>query len=194
MANARRPKTPTESTRFGPGRSELCDWLDAAERLGGYDHALACLLALNGLRIGEICAANAEDLGETRYHHTLAVLGKGDKPALIPLEPRTRQALDQARAARTRGPLILSRWDARLTGQAGGRAVRRLARTAGITKHITPHSLHHSAITGVPASECGGRVGRKRTGGRRLAMELFCVLPVVMLRIVDWGAGKLPLE
>ncbi|HVL99583.1 MAG TPA: site-specific integrase [Egibacteraceae bacterium] len=84
MTNVRRPKVSNESTRLGLGRTELCDWLDAAEALGGYDYALACLLALNGLRIGEVCAANVENLGETRYHHTLSIIGKGDNQRWCP--------------------------------------------------------------------------------------------------------------
>jgi integrase/recombinase XerD len=147
MTNVRRPKVSNESTRLGLGRTELCDWLNAAEQLAGYDYALACLLALNGLRIGEVCAANAENLGETRYHHTLSIVGKGEKPALIPLAPRTRMAVEQALDGRTKGPLILSKWETRLTGQSGWRAVRRITRTAGINKAISPHSLRHSAIT-----------------------------------------------
>lgn len=141
MSNVRRPKAPAESTRLGLGRTELCDWLDAAERLGGQDYALACLLGLNGLRIGEVCAANVEDLGETRYHHTLALVGKGDQ---VPLAPRARMAVDQALGGRTRGPLVLNRWGGRLNGQSGWRAVRRIT---GMTKPISPHSLRHSAIT-----------------------------------------------
>lgn len=147
MTNVRRPKVSSESTRLALGRTELCDWLDAAEALGGYDYALACLLALNALRIGEICTAEVEGLGETRYHHTLAIIGKGNQPALVPLAPRTRMAVTQALDGRTRGALILSRWRTPLNGQSGWRGVRRIARAAGITKLISPHSLRHSAIT-----------------------------------------------
>jgi integrase/recombinase XerD len=147
MTNIRRPRVSNESIRLGLGRTELCDWLNAAEELAGYDYALACLLALNGLRIGEVCAANVENLGETRYHHTLSIIGKGGQPALVPLAPRTRMAVDQAIAGREQGPLILSRWGTRLNGQSGWRAVRRITRQAGISKLISPHSLRHSAIT-----------------------------------------------
>ena len=51
--------------------------------------ALAVLLGLNGLRVSEACATNIEDLGFERGHRTLRILGKGNKPAMIPLVPRT---------------------------------------------------------------------------------------------------------
>lgn len=146
-ANIRRPRRSTESPRLGLSRTELKDWLDQAERQGGYTYALACLLAMNGLRIGEICRANIDDLSIDRWHHTLAIIGKGDKPALVPLPPRTAHALADAIRDRTDGPLILTRDGTRLTRASAANTVSRLARRAGITKHITPHSLRHSAIT-----------------------------------------------
>jgi hypothetical protein len=38
----------------------------------------------------------------------LQVLGKGDKPALIVLNPRTYQTIDQAITGRAHGPLLLN--------------------------------------------------------------------------------------
>ncbi len=48
---------------------------------------MTCLLALNGLRVSEACNANVTDLGGSRYQPTLRILGKGDKPAEIVLNP-----------------------------------------------------------------------------------------------------------
>lgn len=93
VEGARRPRKPTESAANGLSRHELTDWLDAAERRGGSDYACACLLALNGLRIGELCATSVEDLGESTWHHTLTLRvdhegpqGRGDRvgPAQCP--------------------------------------------------------------------------------------------------------------
>ncbi|HEV2122857.1 MAG TPA: site-specific integrase [Chloroflexota bacterium] len=53
--NVRRPRRLAESPRAGLTRPELKDWLDAADAEGGHTYALACLLAINGLRVGEIC-------------------------------------------------------------------------------------------------------------------------------------------
>jgi len=56
----KRPRVPTESTRTWLGRLELGQWLDAAEGVGGDTYALSCLLAINALRIGEVCSANVD--------------------------------------------------------------------------------------------------------------------------------------
>jgi hypothetical protein len=37
-------------------------------------------------------------------------VGKGDKPAEIPLNPRTHEAIDQAVGGRTDRPLLLNQW------------------------------------------------------------------------------------
>ena len=101
--NVRRPRRPSDSPRAALSRTELKDWLDAAEAEGGHVYALACLLAINGLRVGEACGADVDDLAEDRWHHTLAIVGKGDKPAVIPLPPRTVAAIDPVVAGRTTG-------------------------------------------------------------------------------------------
>ena len=80
-------------------------------------------------------------------HHTQGPVGKGDKPAVVPLPPRTAYALGAAIGGRTTGPLVLTRRGTRMNRAAAARTVARLARHAGIRKHITPHSLRHSAIT-----------------------------------------------
>lgn len=98
----RRPQVHPSEAR-GLDRSELGVFLFTAER---YDHrhaALAVLLGLNGLRVSEACATNIEDLGFERGHKTLRILGKGNKPATIPLVPRTARTIDLARGNATRG-------------------------------------------------------------------------------------------
>lgn len=143
----RRPRRPSESPRAGLSRTELKDWLDAAEAEGGHPYALACLLAINGLRVGEACGADVNDLAEDRWHHTLTITGKGDKTAVVPLPPRSVAAIEPIVAGRTAGPLLLTRAGTRMNRAAAARIVARLARRTGCGKHITPHWLRHSAIT-----------------------------------------------
>ncbi|MDA8043639.1 MAG: site-specific integrase [Actinomycetota bacterium] len=82
----RRP-TVHPSERRGMDRGERGRFLFAAER---FDHAaLAVLLGLNGLRVSEACDTNIEDMAFERGHRVLRIVGKGNKPALIPLVPRT---------------------------------------------------------------------------------------------------------
>jgi integrase len=72
---------------------------------------------------------------------------KGGKTVTIPLAPRTARALDLAIGERLEGPIFLGHDGQRLTRDAAARIVRRLAKKAGITKRIGPHSLRHSFIT-----------------------------------------------
>lgn len=56
-------------------------------------------------------------------------------------------AIDLAAGERPAGPVLLSRSGMRLDRHGATRIVRRVARKAGIVKHISPHSLRHSFIT-----------------------------------------------
>ncbi|MCU1501076.1 MAG: integrase [Ilumatobacteraceae bacterium] len=95
----RRPRVHPTAQR-GMDRGELASFLYAAERTSPMHAALAVLLGLNGLRVSEACGANIDDLGFERGHRTLQIIGKGNKPAGIPLVPRTARTIDLAIAER----------------------------------------------------------------------------------------------
>ena len=48
---------------------------------------------------------------------------------------------------RTTGPVLVTRSGTRLDRRGAARIVARVARNAGITKRITPHSLRHTFVT-----------------------------------------------
>ena len=147
-AHVRRPKQDDESTTVGLDRNELGAFLVQAGLSGGRDHALASLLALNGLRISEALGADIENLELNRGHRTLFIHRKGNKTAAIPLAPRTARAIDLYIEERSSGPIFLNAdGTARLDRHGSARIVRRLAKRAGIDKRISPHSLRHSFIT-----------------------------------------------
>ena len=102
---------------------------------------------MNGLRISEALGPNIDDLGVERGHRTLTVLRKGGKQVTIPLAPRTARALDLSIGERLDGPIFLRADGQRMDRYAADRIVQRLARRAGITKRIWPHSLRHAFIT-----------------------------------------------
>ena len=72
---------------------------------------------------------------------------KGGKVVTIPLAPRTARAIDLAIGERTEGPIFLAPDGRRLDRHGAGRIVRRIARQAGITKPVGPHTLRHAFIT-----------------------------------------------
>ncbi len=150
----RRPTVPRYSTTQGMTRSELLRVLDLAKEAGPRDHALACILGLNGLRIGEVCSLNVQDVGRSGGYHTVKFVREKSnrQEAEIPLSPRTSHAVEQCMWGRTNGPLFLMRGlngaePQRIDRRAADRVVKRLVKAAGITKRITPHSFRHTFVT-----------------------------------------------
>jgi integrase len=136
-----------ESHATGLDRNELGALLVAAGLGTAGEHALISLLALNGLRVSEATGADIEALGVERGHRTLVVTRKGGKVVTVPLAPRTARAIDLAVGERSEGPVFLSADGSRLDRHGAGRIVRRVARRAGITKPVGPHTLRHAFIT-----------------------------------------------
>ncbi len=143
----RRPKVDYESRTLGLDRNELGGFLVQAGIGSPRDHALAVLLAVNGLRISEALGADIGDLDYERGHRALKILRKGGKRVTIPLAPRTSRVIDLYISERTTGPIFLGAHGDRMDRHAADRMVKRLARQAGINKRISPHSLRHSFIT-----------------------------------------------
>ncbi|HET6920660.1 MAG TPA: tyrosine-type recombinase/integrase [Jiangellaceae bacterium] len=152
----RRPKVqPSEG--HGMDRCELGTFLFTAERVDHSHAALAVLLGLNGLRVSEACGTNVEDLGFQRGHRTLRILGKGNKPALIPLVPRAARTIDLAVGERHEGPIICRHDGQRLDRRTAHRWVRSIGKRAGLGS-VHPHMLRAGFImaaldAGVPLRE-----------------------------------------
>ena len=152
----RRPKVQPSEGR-GMDRDELARFLFTAEQ---YDHAhaaLAVLLGLNGLRVSEACATDIEDLAFEHGHCTLRIIGKGNKPATIPLAPRTSRTVDLAIGERIEGPILRRRDGQRLDRRTAHRWVRSIGKRAGLG-HVHPHVLRAAFImaaldAGVPLRE-----------------------------------------
>jgi site-specific recombinase XerD len=147
---ARLPKIYTDESRTqGLDRLELIRFLQVAQTLTIHHGALAFLLGINALRASEAAAVRIEDYQETlRGHRVLHLVGKGSKPATMPLTVPVIRVLKACRGQRTEGPLVLRP----VSGQPIDRRdvyrmVRRIAKAADIPRHISPHSLRHAAIT-----------------------------------------------
>jgi integrase/recombinase XerD len=140
----RRPKVPPSTAR-GLDRGELGAFLFTAERFDHAHAALAVLLGLNGLRVSEACGTNVEDLGFERGHRTLHIIGKGSKPAVIPLVPRTARTIDLAVGERHEGPILRRHDGERLDRRTAHRWVRSIGKRAGLGS-IHPHMLRAAFI------------------------------------------------
>jgi integrase/recombinase XerD len=146
-AHVRRPRLDYESHAVGLDRNELGALLVAAGLGTSCEHALISLLALNGLRVSEATGADIGQLGQERGHRTLVITRKGGKVVTIPLAPRTARAIDLAVGESGDGPIFLASSGRRLDRHGAARIVRRVARRAGITKVVGPHTLRHALIT-----------------------------------------------
>lgn len=110
--------------------------------------ALATLLGILGLRVSEACAVQIEDYrDEQQGHRVLRLVGKGGKPATMPLPVPVLRSLDACAGDRTSGPLLVRYDGHQLDRRTADRWVKALAKKAGITKRISPHSLRHSMVT-----------------------------------------------
>jgi integrase/recombinase XerD len=138
-----------ESRTQGLDRLELIRFLQIAQTITVHHGALAYLLSINALRASEAAAVRIEDYAETlRGHRVLHLVGKGDKPATMPLTVPVLRVLELCRGERTTGPLVLRPLAGRpIDRRDVYRMVLRVAKAAGIPRHISPHSLRPAAIT-----------------------------------------------
>lgn len=126
---------------------EFAALLSAARTSSPNDHALVCLLGMLGLRVSEACAADMADIRYDAGYELLHVLGKGAKPADIPLPIPVLRAAHEAIAGRTSGPILRTRTGRRMDRAGASRALTRGARAAGISHQISPHGLRRTFCT-----------------------------------------------
>jgi integrase len=107
------------------------------------------LLGIDARRASEAAAVRIEDYQEVlRGHRVLHLIGKGTKPATMPLTVPVIRVLEACRGQRTDGPLVLRPVSENpIDRRDVYRVVQRIAKAAGIPRHISPHSLRHAAIT-----------------------------------------------
>jgi integrase/recombinase XerD len=147
---ARLPKVHRDESRTqGMDRLELIRFLQVAQTIAVHHGALAYLLGINALRASEAAAVRIEDYADTlRGHRVLQPVGKGNKPATMPITVPVLRVLEACRGQRTIGPLILRPVSGNpIDRRDAYRMVARIAKVAGIPRHISPHSLRHAAIT-----------------------------------------------
>lgn len=147
---ARLPKIQHDESRTqGLDRLELIRFLQIAQTLTVHHGALAFLLGINALRASEAAGVRIEDYADTlRGHRVLRLVGKGNKPATMPITVPVLRVLEACRGQRSEGPLVLRPTTGNpIDRRDVYRMVVRIAKVAGIPRHISPHSLRHAAIT-----------------------------------------------
>jgi site-specific recombinase XerD len=154
LARTKRPQvtflTPEEVER-------LSSQADVSTPLGMRDRAILELLFSSGLRISELVGLDRDHINLKRREFMVRGKGQKDRPIFISeeaanwIEKYLESRKDNVRPLfiRYSGTKKVDRSGNyhRLTARSIQRMVARYARLAGITKHVSPHTLRHSFAT-----------------------------------------------
>jgi site-specific recombinase XerD len=135
----------------------LIDAVDISTPIGLRDRAIIELLYSSGLRVSELCNLNRDHINLKRGEFMVRGKGQKDRPVFISPEATEWLATYIETRSDTAIPLFI-RYSREKTGDAKGehlrlspRSVQRLvahyALLAGITKHVSPHTMRHSFAT-----------------------------------------------
>lgn len=126
---------------------------DTDEPLGLRDRAMLELLYASGLRVSELVTLKSVHVGLSE--NVLRITGKGSKERLVPFGVEASdwltRYLGQARAQILGGQVsdalfVTGRGDA-MSRQMFWKLIKKYALLAGITQHLSPHTLRHAFAT-----------------------------------------------
>ncbi|MGN6522229.1 MAG: site-specific tyrosine recombinase XerD [Actinomycetes bacterium] len=194
-SEVRPPATPKRLPKAIP-LSEVEALLEAAGVGEGArplrDRALLEVLYGCGARISEAVGLDVDDVDLEQA--SVRLLGKGSKERLVPLGSFARRAVEaylvRARpelAAQGRGTaaLFLNARGGRLTRQGAWGILHNAADRAGLTGHLTPHTLRHSFATHLLDGGADVRVVQELLGHASVTTtQLYTLVTVDRLREV----------
>jgi site-specific recombinase XerD len=135
----------------------LIEGIDVSEEAGLRDRAIIELLFSSGLRVSELVNLNRDHINTKRRE--FMVRGKGQKDRPVFISQSAADWVEQYMAMRqdSLAPLFISYSRnvetnttgdyRRLSARSIQRAISKYARLAGITKHVSPHTMRHSFAT-----------------------------------------------
>lgn len=132
---------------------QLLNAPDITTPLGLRDRAMLELLYASGLRVSELIHITLPELNLRQG--VVRVLGKGSKERLVPMGEEAAswllQYLEEARPALLHGQmsdyLFISNQGQLMTRQTFWHRIKHYAQLAGITTHLSPHTLRHAFAT-----------------------------------------------
>jgi len=135
----------------------LLDQIDINDKVGLRDRAIIELLFSSGLRVSELVNLNRDHVNTVRRE--FMVRGKGQKDRPIFISQSASQQVENYLQSRNDNlpPLFInySRNNSanttgdykRISARSIQRIINKYARLAGITKHVSPHTMRHSFAT-----------------------------------------------
>ena len=118
-------------------------------KLGLRDRAMLELMYATGLRVSEVSHLRLNDLNADAGF--LRTVGKGGKERIVPVGKQAihwlQRYLMESRRPTNCPEIFLSTRGRALSTKSIWRLVRQYAHRAGITKHLSPHTLRHSFAT-----------------------------------------------
>jgi integrase/recombinase XerD len=133
--------------------ARILDAPPAESPVGIRDRAILELLYACGLRVSELTGIDTDRLDLPGLQ--VRVIGKGNRERRVPMGEEARERLHRylagPRGEWTAGhpttAVFVSQRGKRLARESVWRLVRRWARVAGVTAHVTPHTFRHSFAT-----------------------------------------------
>jgi len=129
---------------------KLLEQPDIETEKGARDKAILEILYASGLRVSEVCTLGIYNVDD----QFVRVMGKGRKERLVPVGSEALTAIDHY-LTRFRSQydsehnqkLFLNKKGNSIDRVAIWKMIKEYAKTAGITKNISPHTLRHSFAT-----------------------------------------------
>jgi integrase/recombinase XerD len=126
---------------------------NTSKSIGLRDKAMMELLYASGMRVSELLSIDVEDINLDLGF--LKCVGKGSKERILPVGSIAikfiRKYFNEARNELIKTNdidiLFVNNRGGKLTRQGFWKILNKYSRTAGINKHITPHTLRHSFAT-----------------------------------------------
>jgi len=163
----------------------------AADPAAVRDRALLELLYATGARVSEIVQLDVDD---TLHGDLLRVRGKGSKERVVPVGSYARAATEAyltrvrpilAAKGRATPRLFLGVRGAPLSRQSAWLIIRAAAERAGLTAHVSPHTLRHSFATHLLQGGADVRVVQELLGHASVATtQIYTHVTVDALRDV----------
>lgn len=137
---------------------EMLDQIDTSTETGLRDRAIIELLYSGGMRVSELISLNRNSINLSRREFVVRGKGNKDRPIFIS-ESAAGWVADYLDTREDSLPALFlnnskntgeAETDGnyrRLTARSVERIVEKYARMAGITKHVSPHTLRHSFAT-----------------------------------------------